>query len=213
MLLCTNHNEGNDYMLKKFKQIYTDIHEYQIMCDANEAYNAFREEIYEYQAYKNGEEVEGIELYQQDIVILETLEKLGYPMNHIGTFLYKNVILSVLERLENVETRRDVYKCKGLIAELKDGLSPFYYNLSRRELNLGVKPFHWRIEEAISKIDNEKIDKLLFYGIFCKYNDDMDYGEQAFLIAAYVAGHMKPDILKVPKIKKLSNIEERWGIK
>ena len=43
------------------------------------------------------------------------------------------------------------------------------------------------------------------------HDEDMDYGEQAFLIASYITGHMKPDISKVPKIKRLSNVEEPWN--
>ena len=103
---------------------------------------------------------------EMDVLLL--LENLGYPMDELGTYLYKNLIIEVIKYLDNVSTRQDIINCKYFLAKLKDFFSDIYLNLARFELEMGIKTFHKTILEAISNIDYSKADKNLIYEIYIK---------------------------------------------
>lgn len=77
---------------------------------------------------------------------------------------------------------------------------------------MGVKSFHFYIEEAISKIDENSIDKELAVKIFGSNPEDLNYGLQAFQLACYASNRysMGPDFKK-PKVMGLSNSPKRIG--
>lgn len=159
-----------------------------------------------YEKSKKGELEEISEIQERDIKILRILEGLGYPMDELGTYLYKDVIAEAYEKVKDVSSRRDMDKCRELMASLNDAYSDFYRWIARDDKEMGVKSFHFYIEEAISKIDENSIDKELAVKIFGSNPEDLNYGLQAFQLACYAANHysMEPDFKK-SKVMGLSN--------
>lgn len=163
--------------------------------------------------YKDGilEDISDEKKREMEVLLL--LERLGYPMDELGTYLYKNMIIEVVKHLDKVSTRQGIINCKYFIAKLKDSFSDIYLNLARFELEMGIKTFHKNVLEAISKIDYSKADPNLLYTIFSKIPKEIDYAEQAFVLGSYISGKLelkaeleKVEELEVPKVKKLVNM-------
>lgn len=159
-----------------------------------------------YEKSKKGELEEISETQERDLKILRILEGLGYPMDELGTYLYKDVIAEAYEKVKDVSRRKDMDKCRELMTSLNDAYSDFYRWIARDDKEMGVKSFHFYIEEAISKIDENSIDKELAVKIFGSNPEDLNYGLQAFQLACYASDcySMEPDFKK-PKVMGLSN--------
>lgn len=159
-----------------------------------------------YEKSKKGELEEISEIQERDIKILRILEGLGYPMDELGTYLYKDVIAEAYEKVKDVSSRRDMDKCRDLMASLNDAYSDFYRWIARDDKEMGVKSFHFYIGEAISKIDDDSIDKELAIKVFGSNPEDLNYGLQAFQLACYASNRysMEPDFKK-SKVMGLSN--------
>lgn len=159
-----------------------------------------------YEKSKKGELEEISEIQERDIKILRILEGLGYPMDELGTYLYKDVIAEAYEKVKDVSSGRDMDKCRELMASLNDAYSDFYRWIARDDKEMGVKSFHFYIGEAISKIDDNSIDKELAIKVFGSNPEDLNYGLQAFQLACYASNRysMEPDFKK-PKVMGLSN--------
>ena len=159
-----------------------------------------------YEKSKKGELEEISEIQERDIKILRILEGLGYPMDELGTYLYKDVIAESYEKVKDVSSRRDMDKCRDLMASLNDAYSDFYRWIARDDKEMGVKSFHFYIGEAISKIDDDSIDKELAIKVFGSNPEDLNYGLQAFQLACYASDRysMEPDFKK-SKVMGLSN--------
>ena len=165
-----------------------------------------------YEKSKKGELEEISETQERDLKILRILEGLGYPMDELGTYLYKDVIAEAYEKVKDVSRRKDMDKCRELMTSLNDAYSDFYRWIARDDKEMGVKSFHFYIEEAISKIDENSIDKELAVKIFGSNPEDLNYGLQAFQLACYASNRysMGPDFKK-PKVMGLSNSPKRIG--
>lgn len=170
----------------------------------------------EYEKFKAGKKRKVSNAEIRDIKILALLEGLGYPMEELGTYLYKDVITEIYEFLKGVSAPEDMQKCKELLIELNDGFSEFYHCIAREDKEMGVKSFHLYIQRAIERIDNQKINKELSKSIYGDTVEEMSYGVQAFQIAAYTLGIYSYDDVKEyksPKIKKISNIPDNITLK
>ena len=165
-----------------------------------------------YEKSKKGKLEEISEIQERDIKILRILEGLGYPMDELGTYLYKDVIAEAYEKVKDVSSRRDMDKCRDLMASLNDAYSDFYRWIARDDKEMGVKSFHFYIGEAISKIDDDSIDKELAIKVFGSNPEDLNYGLQAFQLACYASNRysMEPDFKK-PKVMGLSNSPKSIG--
>ena len=161
-----------------------------------------------YSKYKKGEQYyegdnpELIKSYELDMKILSLLEGLGYPMEELGTFLYKELIHEVCSEIKDMSTREDVEKCKSLMEELSQPFSSIYHLVAREYLDIGIKTFHKEIGKALDKIDSRKIDESLALKVYGSNPDSLDYGKQALLFAGYILGRFSKSY-KVPKTKKL----------
>lgn len=167
-----------------------------------------------YAKVKSGEEQELSEDESKSMSVLSILDGLGYPMNELGTYLYKEVIKETHKALEGVTgKRRDMEKCRAILAQLSDGFSQFYRNIAREDLEMGVKSFHLYIQQAISKIDSNAMDLDLVFDIFGPNPGELDYGLQAFQIAAYMMGFRVKKEIHPPIVKKLSNVPDDISLK
>ena len=127
-----------------------------------------------YEKSKKGELEEISETQERDLKILRILEGLGYPMDELGTYLYKDVIAEAYEKVKDVSRRKDMDKCRDLMASLNDAYSDFYRWIARDDKEMGVKSFHFYIGEAISKIDDNSINKELAIKVFGSNPEDLN---------------------------------------
>lgn len=193
-------------MIKKLVDL-TELEKLNMLIDGT-SYAMFEAHLDKeaYEKSKKGELEEISEIQERDIKILRILEGLGYPMDELGTYLYKDVIAEAYEKVKDVSSRRDMDKCRELMASLNDAYSDFYRWIARDDKEIGVKSFHFYIGEAISKIDDNSIDKELAIKVFGSNPEDLNYGLQAFQLACYASDRysMEPDFKK-PKVMGLSN--------
>lgn len=167
-----------------------------------------------YKKYILGEEQELSDYDSRSMKVLSILSRLGYPMNELGTYLYKEVITEVCDALKDVTGKRtDMEQCKSLLAELSDGFSQLYHNVAREYLEMGIIPFHLNIEKSIENINPEAIDLDLSYQIFGSNPEEQNYGLQAFQLAAYTLGFYAKKEVQPPVVKRLSNIPDNLRLK
>ena len=152
----------------------------------------------------------------RDMNLLNLLERLGYPMDELGTYLYKDMIAEIYALLPSESNRKDINRCRALMSELTDAYSQFYHNIARDWKEMGIKSFHLHIQRAIDRINDEIVDKELSKRMFGDNPSDLDYGLQAFQIAAYAQNKYSYDNTqqyKKPLVRKLSNAPDNVVLK
>lgn len=150
--------------------------------------------------YKNGNNSEMSKSEQLKMETLDLLESLGYPMDEFGTYLYKDVIMSIREQIGVVETREDVIEASAVLEEAKSAFSQLYFNLARNERDIGVKEYHRILSRSLSKIDYKKASPELLYKVYGNFPFEMDYGENAFALANFLNRQVDK-----PLCRKLTN--------
>lgn len=160
-----------------------------------------------YCEYKSGKIDKLSEEEIKEMQALSVLENLGYPMDELGTYLYKEVIVYARDEIDGYNRRKeeDKEKAQNLLINLEDAYSNFYHMIARDDLELGIKSFHICIWRAVQEIDNSKVDRELAEKIFGKNPIPMTYGAQAFKIASYLS---KKYMIKYDgaKVKQLLNV-------
>lgn len=154
----------------------------------------------DYKLYQESKLEEVTESKELEMKTLGILEKLGFPMDEAGTYLYKNMILKVVEEMENGVNSND------LLLQMKQPYSQFYLDVARNDLDIGIKTFHGYINKALEKVDITKQDENLFVKIFGDVEENIDYGEQAFILGNYVTCKYESTKNNKPAIKKLSGL-------
>ncbi len=153
-----------------------------------------------YRSYKQGEEIGDKEL---DMRILSLLEGLGYPIEKIGTYLYKELISYIYDDVK--ESIKSGIEPKELMEELIYPYSGLYHEIAREYLEIGVKPFHKYIKESIEEKDSSKAIEPLSITIKGLEEGYIDYGIQAMFLASYIYGKYDKKIEKAKrKTKKIS---------
>src|SRR5699024_9897097 len=105
------------------------------------------------------------ELQKNEVEILSILEKLGFPMSQLGTYLYKDVIVEVCNIINEGEITSN-NKRRKLIARLNDGYDEIYKQIASEDKEIGCKTFHSYIEGAIKDIDETRTDTSLAEKIY-----------------------------------------------
>ena len=163
-----------------------------------------RKEKEVYDNYRKCNYVELIIKEKKDIEILSILEKLGYPMEHLGTYFYKDLVLFVCDEIKNMNTSDLQQKNNDMLVSLNNKYSSLYIWIASDDKELGCKTFHSYIEDALLKIDYDKIDVSLASRIYG--SEDITYGSAALHIAEYfLNGHTYNNGVnyKIPRVKKL----------
>ena len=160
-----------------------------------------------YHEYKSGETEKLTVEEIKEMQALSVLEDLGYPLDELGTYLYKEVIAHARDEMDGYNRRKeeDKEKAQALLIDLEDAYSNFYHMIAREDLEMGIKSFHICIWRAVQEIDDSKIDRELAEKIFGKNPIPLTYGAQAFKIASYLS---KKYMIKYDgaKVKKLLNV-------
>lgn len=130
-----------------------------------------------------------------DMEILQLLVNNGFPINKQGTFLYKDVVVNIIQFLENSTEESEIIKLKE---QLKKKCSQFYFDIARNDNDMGVATFHKCIEEAteIAKRNNPNKIKQL-----CK-GKDLDYKDMALVLAEKILKNNEEKEKSLPKENK-----------
>ena len=161
----------------------------------------------DYDKFKNGMSEEFSEERKIEMETLALLENLGYPMEELGTNLYKNMIVNLIDYLNNQSAENEMINDRELILQLKNPFSQFYVDVARNDLDMGIKTFHKHIENALLKVDYSKRDPILLHKIYNNnFNEEIDCGENALILASYMTKKLEVKKEELPKIKKLSNV-------
>ena len=151
----------------------------------------------------------------KDMKILNLLERLGYPMNEIGTYFFKDVISDAYDSIQDVHGRRDMDKCRNLLSQLTDTFSDFYRYIATDWKEIGITSFHLYIQKSLEQIDNNKVDKELSKRIYGNNSEDNNYGLHAFQIAAYALDKYSfndTKEYKQPKVRNLDNTPKNFKL-
>ena len=187
-----------------------------LMYGISYAMNEANEDKENYKLYKQGytrdlseEEIEGMQ-------VLWVLYKLGYSDDELGTYLYKDVIIKICNRLKNASNKDILDEYNVLISELSDAFSLFYRYAAREDKEMGVKPFHLYIEKAINNINDDAVDKEISMEIYGDNPGELNYGLNALQIAACILDKYSFENTreyKKPLVKRLPNMPDDIGLK
>lgn len=117
-----------------------------------------------------------------DTQILYVLDNLGFDMEHIGTYLYKDVIKKVYNILGNIDEIEKYEKYRDLLLELNNRNSNFYFDIAREEKEIGVKSFFRYIDNAIEKSGEN--NEYFSSKIGLKLNEN--FGTSVIMISKYI---------------------------
>lgn len=148
--------------------------------------NLAYEEKQDYAKYKAGSSEEFSEDRLVQMKILSTLEKLSFPMNEVGTYFFKDMVVKAMRYLDGTDDFGSPISQSELLKELKSPYSQFYFDLARNELDIGVKTFHSHIEHALESVDYGQADTTLLSEIYSNFSKEADYGEHALIIARHM---------------------------
>ena len=165
-----------------------------------------------YSKYLNGQSENFSENEIRDMRLLNLLDRLGFNLDELGTYLYKDLVAEIYEQIKDASNRRDMDKCRALMLELSNAYSNIYHYVARECNEIGVKSFHLYIEKAIENIDEEKVDVALAHKVYGDNPEEQNYGLEAFRLAAYAANKYAYNYHK-PKVRKLSNFPENIKLK
>lgn len=160
----------------------------------------------DYKLYQESKLEKVTELKELEMKTLELLEQLGFPMEEVGTYLYKNMIVKVAEEMKNINTRTQIRNSLDLLLQMKQPYSQFYLDVAKNDLDMGIKTFHGYVNKALEKVDKTKQDKNLYLKVFGDVENDIDYGEQAFILGSYIAGKYEFTKNNKPAVKKLNGL-------
>ena len=146
-----------------------------------------------YEEYKKvGKSKEENCLFKDDeqakqVRFLSVLDRLGYPMDEVGTHLYKDSIIAAYDRLLELYNNGDVEETKEVERDLKNVYSNLYHMIARDEYEIGNDTFHSYISKSVGMRNTDKLDDTLKDAIFGVDYEDEDHFTQAFKIASYFA--------------------------
>lgn len=201
--------KGGKTMVKNVNQLSIEDRLNYVLSGVDFAYFVASKDAIHYNLYRNDRNSITDENTQLSMRILSLLDRLGYDMDELGTYLYKELIQKIIARIKNVNTFEEIQECKKYLLDLKNEYSDIYHSLAREELDIGVKSFHEYIKRAHEKIDYSLSDKKLLSEIYSRCGYNMNYGEQAFVLASYILGKLKVnknnESNDYPKIRSLSS--------
>lgn len=140
----------------------------------------------DYEKFKSGSLDELSEERLVQMEILAMLEKLSFPMDSLGTYLYKDVICKTMHYLDGKDNWGRAINEAELLQELKNPYSQFYFDLARNELDIGLKTFHSHIEYTLESVDYGKVDTTLLQEVYSNFSLETDYGEHALIIGKHI---------------------------
>ncbi len=156
--------------------------------------------------YKNGD----VDLMGTDtdlaMCVLDILERLGFPMDEMGTYLFKNMLIKIarlIDELNEIDGKEILQEVKKQVIQ---PYSQFYLDLARNELDMGITTFHYHLIDMIKRIDFTRADEKLLKLILGGTSDNLSYGELALVIGSYLAGTLKTNMNKQSMVNQVGLI-------
>lgn len=118
-----------------------------------------------YEQYKKGTLVSEKESDYRNMYILSLIEGLGFPMDELGTYLYKELVMEVKDQLEKIE-EKDSEAYNELYNSLNDVDSNIYLWVASDYLEMGKDSYLIYLSQAVKKIDKSKIKKSVCEKLF-----------------------------------------------
>ncbi len=138
-------------------------------------------ELKTYMEYKN--RVNSDSNYKSlEFETLITLENLGYPINDIGIYYFRDLIVRACVLREDGITDTD------LCSLLDDEFSQFYFDVARNENDIGIKNFNRIIGSCLEKRIKSADSNKLAFKIMKRPPEDNGLGTNIFYISDYVYG-------------------------
>ena len=142
---------------------------------------SIKEQYKQYIDYKNNR------TYDEHMEVIYLLEELGYPIEKIGIYFYKEMIIKIVQYLENIENKAGFKKYHKLLDELDNHYSSFYFDVARNELDVGIKTFHEVLKNQILNINHSNANPEKFDEVFGSIEiNNLGYEEKAFVISSYL---------------------------
>lgn len=141
------------------------------------------EDIMSYADYKSGSADTLSKERLQEMQVLDSLYKLGFPANEEGTYLYKYMIMKALHHLDGFDDIGLPISEENLLAQMQEPFSQFYLETARYDLDIGIKTFHAYIRQALSNVNYARVDSRVLSEIYGGFSEEADYGKHAFVIA------------------------------
>ena len=148
--------------------------------------NLVWEDKQDYADYKLGSLEDKSKDKMQQMEVLSVLDGLSFPMNEVGTYFFKDVIIKTIRYLDGTDDFGNSIDRTQLLDELRSPFSQFYFDIARNELDIGVKTFHSYIEHALESVQYENADAALLFEIYSNFSKETDYGEHALIIAEHI---------------------------
>lgn len=171
----------------------------------------YRNDYKNFKLYKEAKnEIKINEFNLLEMSVLDSLSNLGFPMDDLGTYFYKDVIMALKPYLDKI-INYGIVELYDYLKEYVEQPYGFYLTISRNQNEMPALDFHKKIMDAIDRIDESKIDKSTVYQIFGENTSVHSYGEAAIKIGLYSFGmrkHEKNELGKMPKIKKISGLKK-----
>lgn len=119
-----------------------------------------------FEQFKAGTFVSDKDYDYRNMHILSLLESLGFPMDELGTYLYKELIMEVKNQLKKIEDQSSTESYKELYDNLNDFDSNLYLWVASDYLEMGRKSFMFYMKQAFDKIDRRKTKKAICESLF-----------------------------------------------
>ena len=123
----------------------------------------------------------------EEMRVLSILDNLGYSLDEIGTYLYKEVIVTAYNEIK--------YR-PNLAGDLKNEYSDFYHQIARDYYEMGVSSLHEYIKRA--SCDSNGSSNINIKSI--SGNNKKDYKNVAFDIVAYM---MENELQEKKSLRKI----------
>lgn len=143
-----------------------------------------------YKLYKENKiEGEIPEYNMAEMKTLDTLSDLGFPMDHMGTYFYKDVIMATKPYLESIINEGIIEKYDYLKNVVDEPYNSFYLNISRGQNEMPLMDLHVGIMSAINNVNKDNINMSTVYEIFGAAGSvEHTYGQAAIKIGLYSFG-------------------------
>ena len=158
--------QKNKEISKQFQKVILDCKEdlIKVLDGTSFAKAIAKKDKEKYEQYKAGIYKSDEKSDYGDIYILALLEGMGFPMDKLGTYLYKELIMEVKEQLKEKEETIESYN------EIYDDVNNFdsilYLWVASDYLEIGRKTFMLYMKQAFDSIDTRKINKAISENLF-----------------------------------------------
>lgn len=127
----------------------------------------------------------------QKMQVLDSLYRLGFPVNDGGTYLYQAMIVKALHLLDGTDSINVEITEDSLEKLMQAPYSQFYLDTAKYDLDIGIKTFHAYIKQALKGVDYARVDPNVLSEIYGNFDEEADYGKHAFVIAKHIHDRSK----------------------